>query len=118
MRRLVVSLTAGLAALALVAGAAQAATGGPPPFAEVERRCAPLYPRQVMALRTLNASCAMARTLERLRAHNEPAQGFRVAGERWAWYVYSRAHGHTYEAFAGTAGVPAYVFITNRRPVS
>ena len=70
-----------------------------------------------MTLKAFGTSCATARRLERLGARRVPEKGFRVAGHHWSWYIYSRAHGHTYEIYGAIPG-QMYVQLTTRKPVS
>lgn len=97
---------------ALRADTAQAATGSVP-----GHNCKPSNRRSTMTLKAFGTSCATARRLERLGARRDPEEGFRVAGHHWSWYIYSRAHGHTYEIYSAIPG-QMYIQLTTRKPVS
>jgi len=96
--RIIATLIALVTPLLALAPSAAASTGSVP-----GRSCAAPQP-QVLRLTAFGTSCAVARTLENLQAHQDPEQGFNVAGRHWSWYVYSRAQGRTYSVLVADPG--------------
>jgi len=98
MKRLVLLTLALALALLVIVTSARASTGSVP-----GHRCKASEP-QVLRLTAFGTSCSVARALERLQMHHDPEEGFTVGGRHFSWYVYSRAHRHTYEVFVAVPG--------------